>query len=222
MLHLKLSLGNSFRNTREVTPTRNVGREVDSANSSNLTPDTDEAQVIKSQLDKRAQELQQVEMTKKGVQWEQAEVVVHAVSPEDPLREFERKNIYSSSQEEEENLDSTTYYQVPAKRQKPNRTNESNVSVRYEPEIEIYETITPIAEDGRNQNTEQEQNEYQLAHNVPDMIEEEETDEELINLQSSQPGRSRTQESQSRNGGDYVNMSTRTNQNQSRSKSRTG
>ena len=139
MLHLKLSLWNRFRNTREVTPTRTVEKEVDSINSSNLTPDTDEAQVIKSQLDKRAQELQQAEMTKKGVQWEQAEVVVHAVSPQDPFREFERGN--SSSQKEEENLDSTTYYQVPAKRQRPNKTNQSNVSVRYEPEIEMYETI---------------------------------------------------------------------------------
>ena len=85
-------------------------------------------------------------MTKKGnVQWEQAEVVVHAVSPQDPFREFEIGN--SSSQEEEESLDSTTYYQVPAKRQRPNRTNQSNVSVRYEPEIEMYETITPIEKD---------------------------------------------------------------------------
>ena len=220
MLHLKLSLGNRFRNTREVTPTRNVDREADTANSSNLTPDTDEAQVIKSQLDQRAQELRQVEMTKKGIQWEQAEVVVHAVSPPNPFREFERNDSYSH--EEEENLDTTSYYQVPTKRQKPNRTDESNVSVRYEPEIETYETITPIEEDGRNQSTRQDQNEYQLAHNVPTRVEEEETDEELINLQSSQSGRSRTHENQSRNEGDYVNMNVWTNQNQSRSKSRTG
>ena len=107
MLHLKLSLGNRFRNAREVTPTRNVDRETDNANSSNLTPDTDEAQVINSQLEKRAQELRQAEMTKKGVQWKQAEVVVHAVSPPNPFKEFERnQSSGSSGQDEEESLDS--------------------------------------------------------------------------------------------------------------------
>ena len=220
MLHLKLSLGNRFRNIREVTPTRTVDRETDNVNSNNLTPDTDEAQVIKSQLDKRAQELQQAEMTNKGVQWEQAEVVVHTVSPQDPFREFERG---SPSSQEEKDLDST-YYQVPAKRQKPNRTNQSNVSVHYEPEIEVYETITPVEEDDRNHRTRQEQNEYQLAHNVLDETEGEETEEELVNIQSftSDRARSRTQEGEGRDRNDYVNMYSRTSQSQNRSQSRIG
>ena len=68
----------------------------------------------------------------------------------------------------------------------------------------------------------QEQDEYQLAHNVPGRVEEEENEEELINLQSSQTNRSRTHEKQSRNAGDYVNMNAWTNPNQSRSKSRIG
>ena len=223
MLHLKLSLGNRFRNAREVTPTRNADRETDNANSSNLTPDTDEAQVINSQLEKRAQELRQAKMTKKGVQWEQAEVVVHAVSPPNPFREFERiQSSGSSGQDEEDSVDSATHYQVPTKRQRPNRPYKSNVSVSYEPEIEIYETITPIEEDSRNESTTQEQNEYQLAHNVAGSVEQEETEEELINSQSSQPNRLGTHENQSKHEGDYVNMSAWTHQNKSRSKSRTG
>ena len=223
MLHLKLSLGNRFRNAREVTPTRNADRDTDNANSSNLTPDTDEAQVINSQLERRAQELRQAEVMKKGVQWEQAEVVVHAVSPPNPFREFERnQSSGSSGRDEEESLDSETHYQVPRKRQRPNQPYRSNVSTNYEPEIETYETITPINEDGRNYSTTQEQDEYQLAHNVPGRVEEEENDEELSNLQSSQTNRSRTHENRSRDAGDYVNMNAWTNLNQSRSKSRIG
>ena len=74
----------------------------------------------------------------------------------------------------------------------------------------------------RNQSTQQEKREYQLAHNVPDMVEDEETKEELTSIQFSKHSRSRTQESQNRDRRDYVNMNAWTNQSQNRNKSRTG